>query len=228
MENTPLYNKIMRKVEDMIEHGGTGDHVTITPALQTGTKVADFTVNDVPGVLYAPSTAGLATESYVDSAVADLASETYVDTAVAQKSKVTLTTNLSSGTKIATCVIDGTNKDLYAPSTAGLASTTYVDNQVATVAGIANSKIAASDLKLASKIVSVTLSNNGTAWGSIDVDPGQTLIAASGYYLKETGNSSTMTYAFYAEPSTGKVWIGLRTWLSTTHTVKAELQYLYV
>ena len=37
---------------------GGGDTVTITPALQSGTKVADYTINGVAGSLYAPTGGG--------------------------------------------------------------------------------------------------------------------------------------------------------------------------
>ena len=85
MENTPLYNKIMRVVKAMLDSGVYGDSVTITPSLNTGTKIADYTINDTAGALYTPDIpdiSDLATESYVDNAVSDLASESYVDNAV--------------------------------------------------------------------------------------------------------------------------------------------------
>ena len=38
--------------------GGGGSTVSITPTLQSGTKIADFEIDSVPGVLYAPSGGG--------------------------------------------------------------------------------------------------------------------------------------------------------------------------
>lgn len=37
------------------ESGGGGSNVTITPTLESGTKVADFTIDDTSGSLYAPT-----------------------------------------------------------------------------------------------------------------------------------------------------------------------------
>lgn len=39
--------------------GGGGSDVTITPTLESGTKIADYTINDIPGVLYAPTPVSL-------------------------------------------------------------------------------------------------------------------------------------------------------------------------
>lgn len=39
--------------------GGGGSDVTITPSLQSGTKIADYTIDDTPGVLYAPTPTSL-------------------------------------------------------------------------------------------------------------------------------------------------------------------------
>lgn len=148
MENTPLYNKIMRVVKAMLDSGVYGDSVTITPALNSGTKIADYTINDTAGELYTPdipdisdlatesyvdnAVSDLATESYVDNAVSDLASETYVDNAVSDLatetyvdnavsglSSVSITPYLSSGTKVADYSVDGVAGSLYAPDAAG-------------------------------------------------------------------------------------------------------------
>lgn len=43
---------------------GGGDTVTITPALQSGTKVADYSINGVAGSLYAPTGGGGGTVAY--------------------------------------------------------------------------------------------------------------------------------------------------------------------
>lgn len=45
-----------------IDTGGGGSDVTITPSLQSGTKIADYSIDNVPGVLYAPTPAGLTAE----------------------------------------------------------------------------------------------------------------------------------------------------------------------
>ena len=44
--------------------GGGGSTVSITPTLQSGTKIADFEIDDVPGVLYAPSGGGGSGHTY--------------------------------------------------------------------------------------------------------------------------------------------------------------------
>lgn len=69
--------------------GGGGSTVSITPTLQSGTKIADFEIDDVPGELYAPSGGG---------------------------SEVEFTPTLSSGTKIGEIEIDGVSQNIYAPS----------------------------------------------------------------------------------------------------------------
>lgn len=70
-----------------ISFEGAGSEVTIEPTLLSGTKIADYTIDDVPGELYCLP----ATDIEVDP-------------------------DLVSGTKIATITIDGTDYDLYAPA----------------------------------------------------------------------------------------------------------------
>lgn len=42
-------------VNALIDQGSGGSNVSITPSLSFGTKVADYSIDDVPGVLYAPT-----------------------------------------------------------------------------------------------------------------------------------------------------------------------------
>ena len=70
-----------------ISFEGAGSEVTIEPTLLSGTKIADYTIDDVPGSLYCLP----ATDIEVDP-------------------------DLVSGTKIATITIDGADYDLYAPA----------------------------------------------------------------------------------------------------------------
>lgn len=52
-----VYDELYGMIEDLkrkIAAGGGGDEVTITPALESGTKIADYTIGEDEGVLYAP------------------------------------------------------------------------------------------------------------------------------------------------------------------------------
>ena len=81
--------------------GGGGSDVTITPTLQSGTKIADYSIDDTPGSLYAP------TPEVLPGTIVTKALRKYNDT---------------TQTKIATVTtLDTTNnqevsQDLYAPS----------------------------------------------------------------------------------------------------------------
>lgn len=46
--------RICSAINDLIDGGG-GSSVTITPTLQSGTKIADYEIGGVQGSLYAPS-----------------------------------------------------------------------------------------------------------------------------------------------------------------------------
>ena len=53
-----VYDELYGMIDDLkkqITAGGGGDDVTITPALESGTKVADFTIGEDSGSLYAPT-----------------------------------------------------------------------------------------------------------------------------------------------------------------------------
>ena len=53
-----VYDELYGMIEDLkkqIAAAGGGSDVTITPALESGTKIADFEIDDTPGVLYAPT-----------------------------------------------------------------------------------------------------------------------------------------------------------------------------
>ena len=81
--------------------GGGGSDVTITPTLQSGTKIADYSIDDTPGSLYAP------TPEVLPGTIVTKALRKYNDT---------------TQTKIATVTtLDTTNnqevsQDIYAPS----------------------------------------------------------------------------------------------------------------
>lgn len=64
-ENTPItaealnnYDEAIEHIEDYLEQGGGGSEVEITPTLQSGTKIADYEIDGVPGELYAPTGGG--------------------------------------------------------------------------------------------------------------------------------------------------------------------------
>lgn len=48
---------------------GGGDEVTITPALDSGTKIADFTIGEDTGALYAPTIPSIPDEFIIESGV---------------------------------------------------------------------------------------------------------------------------------------------------------------
>ena len=53
-----VYDELYGMIDDLkkqIAAGGGGDEVTITPALESGTKVADYTIGEDSGSLYAPA-----------------------------------------------------------------------------------------------------------------------------------------------------------------------------
>lgn len=86
--------------------GGGGSEVTITPTLETGTKIADYTIDDTSGSLYAPD--------------------------VESGSVVTITPNYNAGFKVADYTIDGNAGVLYAPLTVnqGIAPLEVIGNQI--------------------------------------------------------------------------------------------------
>ena len=52
-----VYDELYGMIDDLkkqIAAGGGGDSVTITPALESGVKVADYTIGETEGSLYAP------------------------------------------------------------------------------------------------------------------------------------------------------------------------------
>ena len=52
-----VYDELYGMIEDLkrqIAAAGGGDDVTITPALESGTKIADYTIGETEGSLYAP------------------------------------------------------------------------------------------------------------------------------------------------------------------------------
>lgn len=58
MEIRKVYDELYGMIEDLkkqIAAISGGDEVTITPALDTGTKVADYTIGEDSGVLFAPT-----------------------------------------------------------------------------------------------------------------------------------------------------------------------------
>ena len=52
-----VYDELYGMIEDLKKQiaAGGGSDVTILPALESGTKIADFEIDDTPGVLYAPA-----------------------------------------------------------------------------------------------------------------------------------------------------------------------------
>lgn len=67
--------------------GGGGSEVTITPTLQSGVKVADYSIDGEMGEIYAP-----------------------------EGSEISVTAEIQSGVKLATITIDGVGVDIYATS----------------------------------------------------------------------------------------------------------------
>lgn len=58
MKLEKVYDELYGMIEDLkkkIAAMSSGDEVTITPALESGTKVADYTIGEDSGSLYAPS-----------------------------------------------------------------------------------------------------------------------------------------------------------------------------
>ena len=73
-----------------------GDKVTITPTLSEGTKIADFTINNVDGELYAP------------------------EAPTPPVTEVSITPSVVTGTKIADFSINNVAGELYAPASQGV------------------------------------------------------------------------------------------------------------
>ena len=107
-------------LEGMI-HAGT--EVEITPTLSTGTKIADYSIDNVPGELYAPTGGGSDVEitptlstgtKIADYEIDGVSGELYAPTGGG--SDVEITPTLSTGTKIADYEIDGVSGSMYAPT----------------------------------------------------------------------------------------------------------------
>lgn len=73
MKLEKVYDELYGMIEDLkkqIAALSGGDEVTITPALESGTKVADYTIGETEGSLFAPTAPGVAystTEQVVGS-----------------------------------------------------------------------------------------------------------------------------------------------------------------
>ena len=115
-------------VSGLINLGGSGSSVEVTPILTSGEHIADIEVDGVTSELYAPEAAAptevevtqvltsgtkIATIG-VDGDDVDL----YAPTPAAP-TEVEVTQVLTSGTKIATIGVDGVDVDLYAPEGGG-------------------------------------------------------------------------------------------------------------
>lgn len=81
--------------------GGGGSDVTITPTLQSGTKIADYSIDDTPGSLYAPTPEDLP--------------GTLV-TKVLRKYNDTTQTKIATVTTLDTSNNQEVSQDIYAPS----------------------------------------------------------------------------------------------------------------
>lgn len=55
--SSKIIQRICEAINALIDQGGGGggSNVTITPSLSSGTKIADYSIDDAPGVLYAPT-----------------------------------------------------------------------------------------------------------------------------------------------------------------------------
>ena len=53
--NDEINSMLSGSVAGQIKFEGGGSNVTITPTLETGTKIADFTVGETSGELFAPT-----------------------------------------------------------------------------------------------------------------------------------------------------------------------------
>ena len=101
--------------------------VSINPSLSTGTKIAEYSIGNTSGILYAPAeseSGSVVTISpsvssgtkIADYSIDGVAGELYAPTGSEGGSVVTITPSVSSGTKIADYSIDGVAGSLYAPS----------------------------------------------------------------------------------------------------------------
>ena len=103
--------------------GGGGSDVTITPRLSSGTKIADYTIDDTSGSLYAPTPPDAVTITPVqlsgtkiaDYSIGSSSGSLYAP-AGSSGSTVTITPAVQSGTKIADYTIDGVAGVLYTPT----------------------------------------------------------------------------------------------------------------
>lgn len=53
--NSKIISALCTSINDLIDSGGGGSTVTITPTLSTGTKIADYEIDGVQDALYAPT-----------------------------------------------------------------------------------------------------------------------------------------------------------------------------
>lgn len=84
--------------------GGGGSEVTITPTLQTGTKIADYEIDSTPGELYAP------TPEELPSTIVTKVLRKYNDTS---QTKIMTVTTLDTENN------QEVSQDIYAPSPVG-------------------------------------------------------------------------------------------------------------
>lgn len=111
-------------VEGGLSFIGGGSDVSITPALQSGTKVADYTIDNVSGSLYAPTPPAAVNITPVlesgtkiaDYTIGNVSGSLYAPEGGSGGSTVTITPSVATGTKIADYIIDGVAGSLYTPT----------------------------------------------------------------------------------------------------------------
>lgn len=111
-------------VEGGISFVGGGSDVSITPVQQSGTKIADYTIDNVPGSLYAPTPPAAVNITPVlesgtkiaDYTIGNVSGSLYAPEGGSGGSTVTITPAVATGTKIADYTIDGVAGSLYTPT----------------------------------------------------------------------------------------------------------------
>ena len=80
MKLEKVYDELYGMIEDLKKKiGAGGSKVTITPALESGEKVADYTIGDTEGSLYAPSAADMFSGIDTSAAVQSYTTTTFTE-----------------------------------------------------------------------------------------------------------------------------------------------------
>lgn len=119
--------QVIKVTDDLGSGGGSGSTVSWNQITQSGTKIAEITIDGSQTNVYAPTSGGASNLSGLEDVnissptnnqglIYDSSSSKWVNSDIATGDTVSVTQILSSGTKIGTVTVNSSGTDLYAPT----------------------------------------------------------------------------------------------------------------